>query len=101
MLEGNERIRKAYKLKESFYDFVLKAKNRIENRCEQVEFIGEKEFKKVGKMLKNWLEEITNSFDYEYSNEYLEGKHNKIKTLKRVSFRMDNFESFRNRILLT
>lgn len=107
MLEGNERIRKTYKLKESFYDFVLKAKDsnqareRIENWCEQVEYVGEKEFKKVVKTLKNWLEEITNSFDYEYSNGYLEGKHNKIKTLKRVSFRMDNFESFRNRILLT
>lgn len=107
MLEGNERIRKAYKLKESFYDFVLKAKDRkqakdrIENWCEQVEYVGEKEFKKVVKTLKNWLEEITNSFDYEYSNGYLEGKHNKIKTLKRVSFRIDNFESFRNRILLT
>ena len=59
MLEGNERIRKTYKLKESFYDFVLKAKDsnqareRIENWCEQVEYVGEKEFKKVVKTLKN------------------------------------------------
>jgi len=80
---------------------MLEGNERIENWCEQVEYVGEKEFKKVVKMLKNWLEEITNSFDYEYNNGYLEGKHNKIKTLKRVSFRMDNFESFRNRILLT
>ena len=80
---------------------MLEGNERIGNWCEQVEYVGEKEFKKVVKMLKNWLEEITNSFDYEYNNGYLEGKHNKIKTLKRVSFRMDNFESFRNRILLT
>ena len=35
MLEGNERIRKAYKLKESFYDFVLKSKDSNQAKKEQ------------------------------------------------------------------
>ena len=45
----------------------------------------------------NWFDEITNSFDYPYTNGTLDGFHTKIKTLKN-SFRLRNFEIFRKRI---
>ena len=31
----------------------------------------------------NWFDEITNSFDYLYTNRPLDGFHTKIKTLKK------------------
>ncbi|MEA4922661.1 MAG: transposase [Eubacteriaceae bacterium] len=46
-----------------------------------------------------WADEITESFDHDITNGYTEGVNNKIKVLKRVSFRVRNFTRFRNRIL--
>ena len=45
----------------------------------------------------NRFDEITNSFDYPYTNRPLDGFHTKIKTLKN-SFGLRNFEIFRKRI---
>ncbi|WP_204907553.1 transposase, partial [Mordavella massiliensis] len=44
---------------------------------------------------------IQNSWKYGKSNGLSEGLNNKIKVLKRVSFGLHSFESFRRRILLT
>ena len=46
----------------------------------------------------NRFDEITNSFDYPYTNGPLDGFHTKIKILKRNSFGLRNFEIFRKRI---
>lgn len=57
------------------------------------------EFKDCIRAFKNWKEEILNSFEYRYINGCVEGINTKIKTYKRVSFCMPNFESFRKRIM--
>lgn len=44
--------------------------------------------------------EIKNSLEIPYSNGPIEGTNNKIKTLKRTTFGMPNFENFKARILL-
>lgn len=106
MLEISEEIRLAYGLKESFYQEVLVQKNKEQAQykinawleiCKKSKL---KEFRSCIIAFTNWSNEITNSFDYRYSNGALEGKHTKIKTLKRNSFGMRNFERFRKRIML-
>lgn len=106
MLNHSERIRKSYDLKETFYQFVLTSKNREEGEkrlrrwIKLVEDVGDSAWKAALKAIKNWKEGILNTFNAKWTNGYIEGSHNKIKTLKRRSFGMPNFEHFRTRILL-
>lgn len=106
MLEISEELRLAYGLKESFYQEVLVQKNKEQAQykvnawidiCKKSKL---REFRSCITAFTNWSDEITNSFDYKHSNGALEGKHTKIKTLKRNSFGMRNFERFRKRIML-
>ena len=104
MLELNEELKQAYKLKELFYEYVLTQTNKEDaKRClkewiRRAETSGLKEYKDCIRCFTNWFEEITNSFDHPYTNGPLEGFHTKIKTLKRNSFGLRNFEIFRKRI---
>ena len=52
------------------------------------------------KTYQHWAYEIKNSLEVPYSNGPIEGTNNKIKSLKRTTFGMPNFESFKARILL-
>lgn len=61
---------------------------------------GQKEWRYCLRAYRNRFEEITNSFNYPWSNGYVEGTHNKIKTVKRVAFGMRNFHHFRTKLLL-
>lgn len=107
MLEKNENIRQAYKLKERFYQQVLTKKTKEEGKKALREWVQEAEESKIKQFkasiiaFTNWEESISNSFEYEYSNGYLEGIHNRIKSIKRAAFLMPNFERFRTKILLT
>lgn len=56
------------------------------------------EFKSAAETLLKWNKEILNSFKYQYTNSSTEGKNNKIKSIKRVSFGFRNLNNFRNRI---
>ena len=58
------------------------------------------EFESYVTMILNWLDEILNAFDVPFSNGYTEGVNNKIKVIKRVSYGVQDFERFRNRILM-
>lgn len=106
MLEVSEELRLAYGLKESFYQEVLvqkdkeQAQNKINAWLEICKKSKLKEFRSCITAFTNCSNEITNSFDYRYSNGALEGKYTKIKTLKRNSFGMRNFERFRKIIML-
>ena len=51
--------------------------------------------------IRHWRGYIQNSWKYGKSNGLSEGLNNKVKVLKRVSFGLHNFDSFRGRILLT
>ena len=104
MLELNEELKQAYKLKELFYEYVLTQTNKEDAKRCLKEWIrragtsGLKEYKDCIRCFTNWFEEIANLFDHPYTNGPLEGFHTKIKTLKRNSFGLRNFEIFRKRI---
>lgn len=51
--------------------------------------------------IRHGMDYIQNSWKYEKSNGLNEGLNNKVKVLKRVSFSLHSFETFRKRILLT
>jgi len=57
------------------------------------------EFKALLHTLDNWREEILNYFDYPISNGFVEGKNNRIKTIKRMAYGYRNMDNFRLRIL--
>ena len=44
------------------------------------------EFKELLHTLGNWREEILNYFDYRITNGFVEGKNNRIKTIKRMAY---------------
>ena len=61
------------------------------------------EYYKAYKLLKNWRQEIINSFNringYIISNGGMERANRDIKTIVRSSYGFSNFERFRNRIM--
>ena len=59
------------------------------------------EFKELLHTLDNWREEILNYFDYPITNGFVEGKNNRIKTIKRMAYGYRNMDNFRLRILVT
>lgn len=105
MLERNEEIRKAYLTKKNFYNLVIKSENKEKAQRNIQGWIvylledGSIKWRSCLTAFKNWIEQISNSFDYEFTNGYVEGMNNKIKVLKRKTFGMKNFKRFRNRIL--
>jgi transposase len=59
------------------------------------------EFKGLRHTLTNWREEILNYFDCRITNGFVEGKNNRIKTIKRMAYGYRNMANFRLRILAT
>ena len=59
------------------------------------------EFKHLLPTLKKWRQEILNYFDYRITNGFVEGKNNRIKTIKRMAYGYRNMDNFRLRILAT
>ena len=59
------------------------------------------EFKELLHTLTNWREEILNYFDYRITDGFVEGKNNRIKTIKRTAYGYRNLDNFRLRILAT
>ncbi|GFP27979.1 transposase, partial [Candidatus Hakubella thermalkaliphila] len=59
------------------------------------------EFKKLLSIFNNWRKEILNYFIYPLTNGFVEGKHNRIKTIKRMAYGYRNPNNFKLRILAT
>jgi len=59
------------------------------------------EFNKLLHTFTNWREEILNYFDDRITNGFVEGKNNRIKTIKRMAYGYRNMDNFRMRILAT
>ncbi|MFC1943704.1 transposase [Chloroflexota bacterium] len=59
------------------------------------------EFKELLHTLDNWPEEILNYFDCPITNGFVEGKNNRIKTIKRMAYGCQNMDNFRLRISVT
>lgn len=106
MLQTSERLRRAYYALQEFYLLMDEsvsrddARKRLGKWLMQVESYSLPEFKACVTAIRNWSEEILNSFDLPFTNGYTEGMNNKIKVLKRCAFGVRNFERFRNRILM-
>ena len=87
------------------FEYVKASKNREEATKRLSKWILDAQssklidFMKVSLTYQNWSKEILNSFEYPYTNGYIEGCNNRIKVLKRVSFGMPRFVRFRRRIM--
>lgn len=104
MVSQNYDLWQAWQLKEIFVD-VKKCKNKEEAEKElHIWLLTAEEarlpaFYDCVKAIHNWFNEITNGYDYKYTNGFTEGKNNLIKVIKRISFGFRNFSHFRNKIL--
>ena len=55
-------------------------------------------FRKLGKTIENWQEEIGRMFRFTRSNGITEGLHRKMKLIQRRAYGFRNFENYRLRI---
>lgn len=55
----------------------------------------------LARRIQHWRGYLHNTWEYRCSNSTCEGLNNKIKVLKRISFGLHHFETFRKRVLLT
>lgn len=100
----SQPLKKAYELNQQF-ELVKASRDRQEAAQRLSRWIIDAqnsklpEFFKVSRTYQNWSKEILNSFEYPYTNGYIEGCNNRIKVLKRVSFGMPRFQRFRRRIM--
>ncbi len=104
MLSLNENLKTAWELKELYYDFqnctdITQSRSLLHNWLMTVQEQNIPEFKDCLSAFRNWFELILNSKTTPLTNGFTEGKNNKIKVLKRISFGYRNFDRFRNRIL--
>jgi len=99
-------LKRAWVLKERFRAWYKETnRSRAEKMLglleEQIEGNSLPEFKELLHTLDNWREEILNYFDYRITNGFVEGKNNRIKTIKRTAYGYRNMANFRLRILAT
>ena len=97
-------LERAWMFKESFRAWYREmTRSRAEERLELLErkIAGDSlpEFKELLHTLDNWRGEILNYFDYRITNGFVEGKNNRIKTIKRTAYGYRNMDNFRLRIL--
>ena len=95
---------RAWLLKESFRDWYRgtnrsRAKERLRSLEDTISNDYLPEFKELLHTLDNWREEILNYFDYPITNGFVEGKNNRIKTMKRMAYGYRNMANSRLRIL--
>jgi len=104
MLAVSERLRKAYLLKEEFYDMINSPDleqlvKRWKAWQDSVLDAGLPSFTKLAETASKWSHEILTAATTGYSNGFIEGCNNRTKVLKRVCYGVRNFDRFRNRIL--
>jgi transposase len=104
LFQDYPQIREAWLLKESFRKWYRtsdggqaeKGLILLEQRITQGSM---PEFKRLLPTLLKWREEILNYFNYRITNGFVEGKNNRIKTIKRMAYGYRNLENFRLRIM--
>ena len=97
-------LKKAWVLKESFRMWYretdrMRAEERLGLLEERIDGDSLPEFKVLLRTVRNWREEILNYFEYRITNGFVEGKNNRIKTIKRMAYGYRNMDNFRMRIL--
>jgi len=110
MLSFDEALKEGYELGHSFLanldtmDFDSFGRF-LQLTIERFKFSSIEEFRDVGNTFSNWRDEIRNSYIVvpgfgRLNNSVSEGSVNKIKTLKKVSYGITNFDHLRKRIFL-
>ena len=99
MLEYSEDLRKAHFIKELFVDILdensySKQRTLFSEWLREVEGLGIEEFKAAITTFRNNYKYILNSLKYRHIS------NGQIKVLKRISYGVQNFKYFRNRILM-
>ena len=99
MLEYSEDLRKAHFIKELFVDILdenaySKQRTLFSEWLREVENSGIEEFKATITAFRNNYKYILNSLKYRHIS------NGQIKVLKRISYGVQNFKYFRNRILM-
>lgn len=106
VFESAPELEVVYEFKNSFQSIFdcnfskEKARSQIEYWKNFAKQLGNKYLDKFIKTYNNWEELILNYFDGGYSNGIVEGLNNSIKTIKRQTYGLLNFEHFKTRILL-
>lgn len=104
ILNSSRELEQAWLLKEKFYEIFRKetrteAKRELRDWLLLANQLSVPEFQHCITTFTNWSTEIANIVGENISNGFIEGSNNKIKVLKRISFGVQNFRRFRNRIL--
>jgi len=116
-LELNEKLKEAYKF---YADFQKATSQPFDTKVEALEFIDDFVTRlyasnldgsiNLANMFINWRHEIANSLyltykldniTYRYTNGFIEGVNNYIKTFRRMCYNIRNFERFITRIITT
>ena len=104
MLTVSESLRKAYCLKEEFYEILSSSssKDMILHWKEWQDHVVQAKlpsFDRFMQTVAKWSKAILAAAQTGYSNGFIEGCNNRTKVLKRVCYGVKNFSRFRNRIL--
>ncbi len=75
------------------------AASALEKWIEDAQTSGLRPFQRAGTTLRKWQREVLNYWRYPITNALVEGKHNRVKTLKRRAYGYRNDRSFLLRIL--
>jgi transposase len=103
-LNRRPELRQAWLLKEGLRK-VYRSRSRDQADREMNGWIGEaklsgmKPFQRAAATLSKWREEVLNYWDYPITNAMVEGKHNRVKVLKRRAYGYRNDRTFSLRIL--
>jgi transposase len=101
---GYPELKQAWELKEGFRAWYRetdrkRAEKGLNKLEQQIRSSSLPSFKQLLSMLTGWRTEILNYFEYRITNGFVEGKNNRIKTIKRMGYGYRNTDNFRLRIL--
>jgi len=103
-LSADPHLARAWGLKEALREVYRKqvqeeAAAALASWIKEAEGSGLPSFRRTAATLKRWQKEVLNYWRYPITNALVEGKHNRIKTLKRRAYGYRNDRSFLLRIL--
>jgi transposase len=104
VLTANPDLARAWSLKEGLRSMYKRRRQdeaaaALDNWIRDAQTSGLRPFQRAGTTLQKWRQEILNYWRYPITNALVEGKHNRIKTLKRRGYGYRNDRSFLLRVL--
>ena len=104
VLEQDASLRRAWLLKEGLRGVFrtrtsARAEASLQTWLKDAETSGLKPFERTARTLTKWQQEVLNYWRYPLTNAMVEGKHNRVKVLKRRAYGYRNDRTFSLRIL--